>query len=131
MKDEQHVRPSERFSGNAGAIDLEQDAADLLERSARSDHARAERTLYRHEGVTIALFALQRGAMLPPHTADGVVSVHVLMGRVRMSVGSERFDLPSGQLLRLAPGLTHDLHAVETSVVLVHIALLGPKRDNV
>ncbi len=116
------TRPSERFAGSAGFIDLDCEAAELLERAKSSPHARAERTLYRHQGVTIAMFAFQESASLPSHAADGVVSVQVLTGRVRIAAGDESFTLSRGQLLRMVPKLTHDLHAEDSSVVLVQIA---------
>lgn len=122
MTDEQHSRPSERFSGDAGVIDLQQEAADLLERAIQSAHGHAQRTLYRHQGTTIAMFALREGAALPPHAADGVVTVHVLRGHARMNVENRQLDVASGHLARLIPGTTHDLRAQVPLVVLVHIA---------
>ncbi|MFI4896776.1 MAG: cupin domain-containing protein [Phycisphaerales bacterium JB059] len=122
MTNEHTERPSVRFEGETGLLDLEQEAADLLERSVESPHGHAQRTLYRHAGATIAMFAFRAGAQLPPHAADGVVSVHVLRGHVTMQAGASRLELPAGQMLRLAPGVTHDVSASEPSVILTHIA---------
>jgi quercetin dioxygenase-like cupin family protein len=122
MTDERHQRPSTRFEGEAGLLDLEQEATDLLERSVESPHGHAQRTLYRHAGATIAMFAFRAEAELPPHAADGVVSVQVLRGHVTMQAGASRFGLPAGQMVRLAPGVTHDVRASEPSVILTHIA---------
>lgn len=122
MTNEQNIRPSERFAGQTGVLDLEWEASDLLGRAIESEHGHTQRTLYRLGGATIAMFALREHAALPPHAADGVVSVHVLRGRVRVHAGGETFELEAGRLIRMTPGLEHDLHAEAPSVVLVHIA---------
>lgn len=118
----EHVRASERFLGDVGLIDLDQEAADLLERATHSQHGHAQRTLYRHSGSTIAMFAFRGAAGLPSHRADGVVSVQVLRGRIELNAGGECFELAPGRMVRMAPGLPHDLRAIAASVVLVHIA---------
>lgn len=115
-------RPSERFSGSAGVIDIHGTAGELLASAEAGPHGRVQRTLYRGGGVTIAMFAFQAGAALPSHSAGAVVSVHVLHGRVSMVAGGDPFELRSGQLLRIEPRVTHEVLALDPSVILVHIA---------
>ena len=122
MTNEHTTRPSARFEGEAGLLDLEQEASDLMEHSVGSKHGHAQRTLYRYAGVTIAMFALQENAALPRHAADGVVSVHVLRGQITINAGETRFDLAAGQLVRMEPRLAHDVCASMPSVILLHIA---------
>lgn len=117
-------RPSERFSGAAGVLDLDAVAADLLGATDADRHGRAQRTLYRFGGVSIAMFAFRAGASLPTHSTESVVSIHVLRGQVSMHAGSSRFELTAGQVLRLEPRTPHDLEAVAPSVILVHIAAI-------
>lgn len=117
------TRPADRFAGDAASLDLDREAADLLERAAGSEHGHAQRTLYRHGGLTVAMFAFRAHAGLPAHAAGGVVSVQVLRGRVTMHAGDERFDLPAGRMLRMTPGITHDVTTEIPSVILLHVAL--------
>ncbi len=122
MTNEHAARPSARFEGEAGLLDLEHEASDLLEQSVGSRHGHAQHTLYRYAGVTIAMFALQENAALPRHAADGVVSVHVLRGQITINAGATRFDLPAGRLVRMEPRVAHDVRASTPSVILLHIA---------
>lgn len=122
MEQGQEARPSERFSGEAAMIDLEREAASLLEQAGESSHGHAQKTLYRHGGVTVAMFALREGAGLPAHAADGVVCVQALRGRLVMRAGDARFELEPGGMVRMAPRVTHDLTAQTAGVALVHIA---------
>ncbi len=121
------ARASERFSGASAMINLAHEAEELLGRAADSQNGHAQRALYRHGGKTIALFALIVDATLPPHAADGVVSVHVLRGRVVMNAGEARYDAPPGSLVRLKPKVVHDVRAEEDSVILVHISKAPPR----
>jgi len=121
MNDDSRTRPADRFSGAVGLIDLSSDAKELLERAAQSPHGHAQRTLYRHGGATIAMFAFRADSKLPPHAADGVVSLQVLSGQVRMIAGDDCLDLAAGHLVRMAPGCEHDLCAPVPSVVLLHV----------
>lgn len=127
MSSDPNTRPSERFAGDTGTLDLEREATDLLEHAVGSEHGHAQRTLYRHGGVTIAMFAFREHATLPPHAVDGVVSVHVLRGRVTMTAGDSRFELVAAHLVRMTPKVTHDVSASSPSVVLIHIAQSAPE----
>lgn len=51
MSSDPNTRPSERFAGDTGTLDLEREATDLLEHAVGSEHGHAQRTLYRHGGV--------------------------------------------------------------------------------
>lgn len=115
-------RPSDRFSGDAGLVELDRVADELLAAAEADGHGRAQRTLYRSGAVTIALFAFRAGASLPSHAAAAVITIEVRRGRVSMTAGGNAFDLRTGHLLRLAPRTPHDVRAAEPSVILVHIA---------
>lgn len=115
-------RPSERFSGDAGVLDVRDIATELLGAADAERHGRSQRTLHRSGGVTIAMFAFRAGASLPKHAADAVVSIHVLHGEVSVTAGGRPFALREGQLLRLEPRTPHEVVAALPSVVLVHIA---------
>jgi quercetin dioxygenase-like cupin family protein len=115
--------PEERFRAPTHQIDLNAIAEALLAEPLPAQRNHRQETLYRHPPVTVALFLFEAGAQLPPHLAEGVVSVHVLEGRIRMAVEGKEHEIPAGQILVMAPGVKHDVRAVEKTRMLLTVCL--------
>ncbi len=60
------------------------------------------------------------------HVVDGPVMIHALSGRAIIKTDDGEHDLSAGKLLRLAPGVKHDVTAKEPTRLLVTICLEGP-----
>src|SRR5687768_5284587 len=103
--------PEERFDPPQHAFDLAKAAEELRAEPLPGERKHRQKTLYRHGPVTVALFLFEPGAGMPPHEAEGVVTVHVLEGRLRMSAEGAAHDLAAGQMLIMAPGVRHDVRA--------------------
>lgn len=58
---------------------------------------------------------------LKEHSAKGRVSIHALKGHVSLNLFEQKVDLSAGCLLELAPGVSHDVEALEESAILVSI----------
>jgi quercetin dioxygenase-like cupin family protein len=79
--------------------------------------------LVKTDDLRILLIALGQGASLPEHHADARISIHVLQGAVRFSVGSgEAVELRAGALLPLERAVRHAATALERSILLVTMA---------
>ncbi len=78
----------------------------------------------RHGPLSMILFAFDEGGYLKEHQADGEVIIHVLRGRLTVTVASEDVTLKEGQLLALAPSQRHAVRALEESDMLLCIARL-------
>jgi len=117
--------PEERFHAPQLHIDLEKVAATLLAEPLPANRHHRQETLYRRHPITVALFLFEAGAELRAHSADGVVTVQVLQGRLKMTVEEQTHDLPAGSLLVLAPGVKHDVHAAEPTRMLLTVCLEG------
>lgn len=65
-------------------------------------------------------------ARMREHKAEGRISIHVLSGHVQLKASGRTFNLRSGGLLALDQGVSHDVHALEKSALLLTIA--WPKR---
>jgi quercetin dioxygenase-like cupin family protein len=115
--------PEVRFHPPQIQFDIERVAAKLLAEPLPANRLHRQETLYRHGSLTLALFLFEQGASLPQHTADGVVTVQVLQGRLKMSAEGKDHDLPAGSVLVLAPGVRHDVQAVEASRMLLTVCL--------
>ena len=113
--------PDVRFAPEQHAIDLRAIARELAESPAR--RGQRQKALYRHGRLTVALFTFDAGAGLADHVAAGVVTINVLDGRLRIKSGGVENNLPAGSLLVLAPGVRHDVYAMEPSTMLLQVYL--------
>ena len=87
--------PEERFHPPQLQLDLGEIAAKLLAEPLPETRNHRQETLYRHGPLTVALFVFDRGASMPQHVAEGVVTVQVLQGRLKMSAEGQIHD-PGG-----------------------------------
>ncbi len=118
--------PLERFSPPEEVFDIDVAAAELLAEPGGGQHGHRQVALFRHGPATLALYCFEtKGAKLPDHVVDGMVIIQVLKGRLNIHTDQADYDLPSGQLLRLAPGVRHDVVASEPSQMLLTVCVEG------
>ncbi len=87
--------------------------------------------LVRQGPVTVTLFVFEQGAVLKEHQADGEVIIQAIAGRVAVLVDTGDVQLGPGDLVSLAPGLVHSVHALEASDMLLTLcrtAAAAPER---
>ena len=110
---------SHTIAGHHVAVDLGARAAEL--RELLPGHGRRSETVYKDGGLTVVLMAMEPGNMMAEHAAGGTVTVHLLEGSVEVHADGAQARLAGGQLLALAPGVRHDVHALAESVVLLTV----------
>ena len=115
--------PDQRFESAVHQLDLSTSAGALLAEPLPPNRKHRQETLYRRGPVTVALFIFERGASLPQHLAEGVVTVQVLSGRIKMNTEERTHELSAGQMLVMAPGVKHDVQAEETTRMLLTVCL--------
>lgn len=127
IPDDQRLRrhSEERFAPQQIRLDLNAIASRLRAEPHTGERGHRQETLYHHSGLTIALFLFERFAHLSPHRAKGVVSMHVLRGRLKITAEQQVHELQSGQMLVLAPGMEHAVAAEEESEMLLTVRLAG------
>jgi quercetin dioxygenase-like cupin family protein len=103
------------------AVGLE-DAA-LRERASTTRSGRAAKTLVKDGPLRITLIVLRKGAALSPHQVDGVLSIQVLRGRVRVSAEGAVVDLSSNGLLVLDQEVAHTAEALADCALLITVAM--------
>jgi quercetin dioxygenase-like cupin family protein len=118
-------RAPQQLAGPLIAIDLAVEAAQLRTERGWREGDRNANTLVKTPDFRVVLTALRAGARLQEHQAAGRVSIQTLSGRVRLQVGAQNVELPTGHLLVLEPGLAHDVEALEDSVFLLTLAWMG------
>lgn len=103
-------------------------ARQQLKAAADSPAGRGAATVYGgHEKVLRqTLIALSSGQRLEEHDSPGDATLHVLVGRVRLSSGDDAWDGSPGDLLIIpdAPA-RHAVEALEDSAFLLSVAKHG------
>ncbi len=76
-------------------------------------------TLFKTGNVTVVLSALHEGAEVLDNTVDGIVTVQVLEGTVRISTSEGDVDLKEKELVAFHPNTTHSIKASSETVLLI------------
>lgn len=116
--------PDIRFAAEQVEIDLPATVARLRSEPQAGERGHRQETLYHQRGLTMALFLFDRFTHLTEHQANGIVSMHVMRGQLKITVEDQVHELRSGQMLVLAPGLKHAVAAEEESEMLVTVCLI-------
>ena len=76
-------------------------------------------TLVKQPIFRVVIVALQAGAEIGAHETVGPVTMHVVEGRMAISVDAEELVLAAGQLLIVRSGLPHTMRALDESAFLL------------
>lgn len=121
----QHRRPHPRPMAAAYLdFDLRMELEQLHREPGWSSGQNAK-TLVKYDDFRIVLTALKAHARLPEHQTEGRISIQTIAGRIQVRAQGRTFDLPSGGLLALDQGVSHDVEALEESAFLLTIAWPG------
>lgn len=99
-------------------------AIEDLRREPEWTRGQNARTLVKYDNLRIVLIVLAAHARIPPHQAEGPISVQAISGHIQMRAEGRTFNLHAGSLLTLDHGLRHDVEALEDSAFLVTLARL-------
>ena len=104
-------------------IDLHTAVARLREdpRPARNGHR--QRSLFHRTPVSHVLFAFDPGGSVPSHSANGLVTIHVVEGRLIVEADGVNHELRAGTGLVLNPNVVHSVHAVDASAMLLTVVM--------
>ena len=126
MSDERlREAPASRFDAEALVFDLNAELT-ALRAEGPPKHGHRQKTLFKHAGRTIALFAIEGGGGLPDHKTAGTVSVQAVEGEVNVAAGSTDHRLREGQVLVIAPNVRHSVAAEHPAAFLLQVSLLSP-----
>ncbi len=125
MEQQERLRPApvERFAGTEHVHDLAEIAARLRVEPHPATDGHRQMTIAHYGSVALVLFDFEAGGRLVDHVADGLVTIHVLAGHVRVRTPDGDHELDAGTLLVLSPGVAHDLQANVPSQVLLMVHL--------
>lgn len=113
--------PENRLSSLVQVVDLAAAAAGLRAEPHAPVSGHRQIAVVRHGPVTIIQFVFEEGGLLKEHRAEGVVTIHVLSGRLQVVVEEEAQVVGQGELLALAPGVPHSVLALSPSDMLLTV----------
>jgi len=90
--------------------------------SWRRGTGRSSKTLVKYPDFRLVLVAMKSNTIMKEHRAEGRISIHTLIGRLRVRMGKEVVEVPAGQLLALDCGIPHDVEATKESAFLLTIS---------
>lgn len=123
MTDAPRLRPhpQERFDTPALRFDLATAARHLRAEPHPPVTGHRQIALYKFGPVELILFAFDEGGELQEHRVDAVVVMHVVRGRLAVTLDGERHELTDGQVLTLAPGVAQSVRALASSDMLLSV----------
>ncbi len=110
---------------HVGPVALIELAETELTKARAASAGRSARTIHGGAGLALrqTLMALTAGTALGEHASPGEATLHVLVGRVRLSAGdSDSWELVAGDQLDI-PDSRHDLAAIDDSAVLLSVVI--------
>lgn len=100
-------------------IDLPSFIEKIKRESPWKDNDRNAITVFKTNGMRIVLIALHTGAEMKTHSADGIISVQVIDGKMKFNTDNLSVELNKGQMLALHKGIQHSVLAVEETIFLL------------
>ena len=107
-------------------LSLHATVREHLDKAATSTSGRSATTVFggHEKALRQTVIALRAGTTLAEHQNPGEATVHVLLGRVRLSAGEDSWDGRQGDLIVVPDGV-HALEAIEDAAVLLTVAKLA------
>ncbi len=113
-------KEKDSFSGFGVALDM---ASEIKTLESRRPWPRGltSKVLVKARDLRIVLTVMESGARMKEHHADGRISIHSLLGSIRVHVQGQSVELPAGRLLAIDRSIKHDVEALEYSAFLLTI----------
>lgn len=119
--------PAERFAGQSHFFDLNRALGELRAEAYAAKSGHRQITIFHRAPVAKVLFAFDAGGALLKHSAHGLVTIHVLEGRLMVQADGHDHELNAGQILILNPDVLHDVRAAEASAMLLTVHMENEK----
>jgi quercetin dioxygenase-like cupin family protein len=108
-------------------FDLQEEIDHLRQDEAFRRSGRAGRTLAKSGRLRLVLVVMAQGIEIGVQQADSPMTVQLLEGRIRYLVGGREHQLGAGQVLFFGPGEAHQVRAMEETVILLTMSMIGPE----
>lgn len=113
------------------SIDLPLYISQIKEETSWKDGKRNAITVFKTNGLRIVLIALHEGSEMARHTADGIISVQVLEGKIQFNTDQQSVELDKGRMLALHERIPHSVKAIQETIFLLTLTTtLEAKQDH-
>lgn len=99
----------------------------MLDAELLARHGRTARTLVKEGPLRLTIMGIAAGGVLPSHSTDAHVMIHLLEGEVTFTARAREYPLHVGDVLVLARGIEHEARSAAGGVFLLTVLYLGPE----
>ena len=119
--------PAQRFAADEYVINLDSETDHLLQEPHAAINGHRQEAIYKHGPVTMVVFVFEAGGFLREHVVpDGTVLIRLVDGDMTVKTPEREYRLGRNDVLVLAPGVKHDVCAVQQSRMLLTVHLKNP-----
>jgi quercetin dioxygenase-like cupin family protein len=93
----------------------------LIDPELLARHGRSARTLVKEGPLRLTIMGIAAGGVLPVHSTNGPVTVHLLDGEVEFSAAGRDYALAAGDILVFAPGVEHSARSAKGGTFLLTV----------
>jgi quercetin dioxygenase-like cupin family protein len=104
-------------------MDLNKFIQQVKQEPSWSDSDRNSITIFKSDSLRIVLMGLHADAELKTHTANGVISVQVLEGKINFITVERSVVLEKGKMIALQQRVPHSVTAMQESFFLLTLAM--------
>lgn len=115
------------LAGDAMLFDLGEEIETARAAHPPAQAGRTARTLLKNGPLRVTLILMHAGGEIADHTAPGPITIHVLRGSIRFTIGGEEHRISAGQVVSAAAGVRHAVAADEEAAFL--LTVVQPQRD--
>jgi quercetin dioxygenase-like cupin family protein len=110
------------------AIDIPSFSKQIKNEKPWNNSDRNAITVFKTNGLRIVLIALHKNAEMTEHTADGMISLQVLEGKILFTTKEQAVELGKGQMLALHENVPHSVLANEETIFLLTLTTTLAKK---
>ena len=122
-EDRLRTPPAERFAGTNHLFSLADALAELRAEDHPARNGHRQITLFHRGPVSEVLFSFEPGGHLEEHSAPGLVTIHVLEGKLSVDAEGEDRQMTEGDVLILDADVPHDVRSKDGAAMLLTVHL--------
>ena len=100
-------------------IDVNEYTRQLREEDAWTKNDRNGITVFKTEQLTMVVVCLHEKAVLKNNVIDGIVTIQVVEGKIRVSTPDGEVDIRQNQIVTFHRCLDHSIEALDESVMIL------------
>ncbi len=104
-------------------LDLHQFIQQIKSETTWAESDRNSITIFKSDTMRMVLIGLHENAELPPHKANGVLSIQVLEGKMELTVEQKCIEIEKDQIIALGENVVHGVRALSECFFLLTLAM--------